>query len=121
MEKKLTKKEVFGMLLEVKEVASNEIFVEFINHELELLDRKASKSTQTKTQVENENIKYDIMVALQEIDKPMTITDIQKNNEIMATYSNQKLSALLNQLVKEEKVNKIVDKKKSYFTVKKSV
>ena len=51
--KKLTKREVFSKMLEVEAIASNELFVEFINHELELLDIKSSKSTQTKTQIEN--------------------------------------------------------------------
>ena len=35
----------------------------------------------------------------------------------MANYSNQKLSALLKQLVKENRVVKTVDKKKSYFSI----
>jgi len=35
----------------------------------------------------------------------------------MANYSNQKLSALLKQLVESNQVVKTVDKKKSYFTV----
>lgn len=117
MEKKLTKKEVFGMLLEVKEVASNEIFVDFINHELELLDRKSSKSTMSKTQLENEEIKKSIVIALTEIAKPVTITELQELNTEMSKYSNQKLSALLKKLVENKEVQKTIDKKKSYFSI----
>lgn len=117
MEKKLTKKEVFGMLLKVKEVASNEIFVDFINHELELLDRKSSKSTMSKTQLENEEIKVEIVNALQRVAKPVTITELQELDNEMSNYSNQKLSALLKQLVESKQVVKAIDKKKSYFTV----
>lgn len=117
MEKKLTKKEIFGMLLKVDEVASNEIFVNFINHELELLDRKSSKSTMSKTQVENEEIKKAIVVALTEIAKPVTITELQELNTEMSKYSNQKLSALLKKLVENKEVQKTIDKKKSYFSI----
>ena len=52
--KKLTKKEKFGMLLNIKEVAENEMLVEFINKELELLNKKNGKNGQTKGQKENE-------------------------------------------------------------------
>ena len=46
-----------------------------------------------------------------------TISDIQKNSEELAEYSNQKLSALVKQLVDNGEVTKTVDKKKSYFEV----
>ena len=115
--KKLTKREVFSKKLEVEAIASNELFVEFINHELELLDRKSSKSTQTKTQIENESIKNAIVESLERVAKAVTITELQELDSEMANYSNQKLSALLKQLVKENRVVKTVDKKKSYFSI----
>lgn len=112
---KMTKKEMFEM---IKGVCANDIrIVEFCEHEIELLNRKSSKSTQTKTQIENENIKGAIVNALTEIAKPVTITEMQELNTEMANYSNQKLSALLKQLVESNQVVKTVDKKKSYFTV----
>ena len=113
---KMTKREMFEM---IKGVCANDTrIVEFCAHEIELLNRKSSKSTQTKTQIENENIKGAIVNALTEIAKPVTITEMQELNTEMANYSNQKLSALLKQLVEnDKKVVKTVDKKKSYFTV----
>lgn len=113
---KMTKREMFEM---IKEVCANDTrIVEFCEHEIELLNRKSSKNTQTKTQIENENIKGAIVNALTEIAKPVTITEMQELNTEMANYSNQKLSALLKQLVEnDKKVVKTVDKKKSYFTV----
>lgn len=116
-EKKLTKKEVFSKMLEVEAIASNELFVEFIKHELELLDRKSSKSTQTKTQIENESIKNAIVKSLERVAKAVTITELQELDSEMAKYSNQKLSALFKQLVAESRVVKTVDKKKSYFSI----
>ena len=113
---KMTKKEMFEM---IKGVCANDTrIVDFCEHEIELLNRKSSKSTQTKTQIENENIKGAIVNALTEIAKPVTITEMQELNTEMANYSNQKLSALLKQLVEnDKKVVKTIDKKKSYFTV----
>lgn len=112
---KMTKKEMFEM---IKGVCANDIrIVEFCEHEIELLNRKSSKSTQTKTQIENESIKGAIVNALTEIAKPVTITEMQELNTEMANYSNQKLSALLKQLVESNQVVKTIDKKKSYFTV----
>ena len=117
MEKKLTKKEKFAMLKEIVVDMGNDMLVEFIDNEISLLEKKSSKSTQTKTQVENENIKDKIVEVLLELDKSVTITELQGANEEMATYSNQKLSALLKQLVEENRVVRIPDKKKTYFTV----
>jgi hypothetical protein len=117
--KKMTKKQIFAGAIELLENIENvnvEI-IEGLKHEIDLLDRKNSKSTQTKNQVENENIKTDIVNALTEIAKPVTITELQSANETMANFSNQKLSALLKQLVESNQVVKTTDKKKSYFTV----
>ena len=112
---KMTKREMFEM---IKGVCANDTrIVEFCEHEIELLNRKSSKSTQTKTQIENENIKIDIVNALNEIGRPVTITELQESNAEMSNYSNQKLSALLKQLVESNQVVKTVEKKKSYFTV----
>lgn len=91
--------------------------INFVNHEIELLDRKHSKTSQTKTQKENELIKESIVKVLTEIDRPVTITELQNESAEMEVYSNQKLSALLKQLVQSGIVTKTIDKKKSYFSV----
>ena len=114
---KMTKKEMFAEILKVKGVAENTAMVDFINHEIELLNRKGSKSTPSKTQIENKGIKEVIVNALTEIATPVTITDLQAKCEDLASYSNQKISALLKQLVDSKVVVKSTDKKKSYFTV----
>ncbi len=111
--KKLTKKEKFAMIKEY--IADNEMLMEFIDNEINLLTKKASSSAKSKNQVENENIKDKIVSALIEIDSPVTITDLQKSSVDMAQYSNQKLSALLTQLVNENRVERLPDKKKTYF------
>lgn len=113
--KKLTKKEKYGMVLDY--IKDNEMLVEFINNEISLLTKKASSSSKTKVQVENEVIKDKIVALLTEIAKPVTISEFQKYSDEMGAYSNQKLSALFKQLYDNKVINKFVDKKKTYFTI----
>ena len=115
--KRMTKRDYFSMLKELDEVKSNENLVAFIDNELDLLSRKNSKSTMSKTQVENEKIKDVIYNTLVETGTPVTITELQKANEDLAVYSNQKISALLKQLVDSKVVNKIVEKRVTRFYV----
>ena len=112
---KKTKKIFYNELLEI--VKGNVELETFINHELELLDKKSNSKTPSKTQIENENIKDTILNVLVNCAKELTITDIQAQDTALAELSNQKISALLTQLIKEQKVVRIVDKKKAYFKV----
>ena len=117
--KKMTKKETINLLIDVlmgnKEVEDMQIFVDFLVHERELLEKKSSNSGQTKTQKENEIIKEKIVETLRDLGKYATITDIQEKNTELGAYSNQKISALLKQLVDSEAITKTIDKKKAYF------
>lgn len=111
--KKMTKKEKFAMIKEY--IQDNEMLMEFIDNEINLLNKKASSSAKTQTQIANESIKEKILELLKSTNLQYTITDFQNAFEDMNEYSNQKLSALFTQLVNEKKVEKTVDKKKSYF------
>ena len=115
--KKITKREVINLMLNDSNIKANPVYVAYLENELGILDRKSSKTIVSKTQKENEGIKEKIVAVLTEIAKPVTISELQNANSDMATYSNQKLSALLNQLVKSEIVVKTTDKKKSYFSI----
>ena len=113
--KKLTKRDYFKELRGM--VANRQDLVDFIDHELELLDRKSSKSAETKTQIENKSIMETILSELTRIARPITISELQSESEILKDYSNQKLSALLKKLVDSNQVVKTTDKKKSYFSI----
>lgn len=133
---KMTKREMFdaiekmvsGEVVMVKEVVNEnepsveraltaEEVIEFCQHEKELLAKKRSGSGKpTKTQVENEKIKAVIKDMLEASGEPMTISEMQKTEEL-SVYSNQKLSALCNKMVKDEEIQKKTIKKKSYFAV----
>ena len=115
--KKLTKKEKFAMIKEY--ITDNDMLIEFIDNEINLLTKKASSTSKSKNQVENENLKARILELLTDSKSQYTITEFQNTFEEFAVgkYTNQKLSALFTQLVNENKLIKIVDKKKSYFMV----
>ena len=117
MEKKITKKEMFKMVVELATKNGRNDIVEFANHEIELLENKANRTTLTATQKENENIKVTILKELSRIATPVTITDLQAQSEVLKDFSNQKISALLKQLVDNKQVVKVTDKKKSYFSI----
>lgn len=121
MTKRMTKKEMFAVIAETinaVEVENKAEMLNFIEHEIELLEKKSSKSGQTKTQKENELLKAELLTALGEMDKPVTISEFcERTSHPVGKLSNQKLSALLNQMVKAETVIKTVEKKKSYFAV----
>ena len=121
MTKKITKKEMFTMVANVvenSEVVNKTEMLDFIAHEIELLEKKNSKSGQTKTQKENEILVEQLFSALSEFDKPITISEFMKESaHEISTLSNQKLSALMKKLVDAKRVVKTTEKKKSYFSV----
>lgn len=110
-----TKREYFNELKTI--VSDNDALVAFINHELELLDKKNSApKAPTAKQVENEKIKDYILAHLV---KPMTISEMLK--DFLADYptelSNQRVSAIVKQLVEDNSVVRTVEKRKAYFSV----
>lgn len=117
---KMTKKDWFATIRAMVEGSGNERedeILAFIDHEVELLEKKSSKSGQTKTQKENVEVVAKIENALREVGKAVTITELQTASEEMSAYSNQKLSALLKQMVSKGTVVRTENKKKAYFSL----
>lgn len=123
MTKKMTRKEMFAEIKAVVETSNltAERMAEmtaFIEKQIEQLERKSGTSKPTKTQVENESLKAEILEIFKGFEKAVTITEFcELTNSEIGTLTNQKLSALFNQLVKAEKLKKNIDKKKSYFSL----
>ena len=116
---KMTKSEWFEELKNVVSTSDYERKDEvmgFLNHEIELLNKKSSKETMTKTQKENVEVIKKIKVVLETFENPVTITEMQKTDEL-SEYSNQKLSALLKKLVNAGEVVRTEEKKKAYFSI----
>ena len=113
MEKKITKRERFTEMRGMFAEMGREDLVAFIDHEIELLNKKAEKSGTSKKQVENKGIKETLLAELVAIGKPVTITDFLKQSGV--DYSNQKVSAMFRQMIEEGTVAKTSDKGKSLF------
>ena len=119
MANKITKREVIEMMMNEEVVKANPTYVAYLENELALLDKKAQNKKATKTQEQNVGIKATILEVLATIGSG-TVTDIQNGNEELSALSNQKVSALVRQLVESKEVVKTVDKKKSIFSLAKS-
>lgn len=114
MTKKITKREMFAMMMEKYNFTEEERA--FIEHEIELLDKKKSGERKpTATQIANEGLKEIIMEVLNSTEEMLTVTDIIKSHADLAELSNQKVSSLMTQLKDAGKVEKVVEKRKSYF------
>lgn len=119
MANKITKREVIGMMMNEEVVKANPTYVAYLENELALLDKKAQNKKATKTQEQNVGIKATILEVLATIGSG-TVTDIQNGNEGLSALSNQKVSALVRQLVESGEVVKTTDKKKSIFSLAES-
>ena len=121
MEKKVTKREKFEMLKAL--VKDNDMLVEFIDHEIELLDKKKSQGNAKA----NEKMEYAVELvynALASVNKAVAVSELIAETDLSAlvnesgVVSTQKVSALLKKLVDGGKVEKYTDKKKTYFRIK---
>lgn len=115
-EKKITKREKLEMLKAIAEVQANPILSEFVERELELLAKKNSAEKKpTEKQTENAGIKEVIVEVLTDEENGMTISAMQKKCADLAEYSNQKISALVRQMILDGIVEKTEEKGKAYF------
>ena len=118
---KMTKKEKFAIVRSIVETSNHanaEMLIEFIDHEVELLTRKnASDKKPTAKQVANEAVKVEILAEMED-GKLYTCSDIIKVVPACDGFPTQKVSPLMNQLADSGKVEKIVDKRKTYFKLK---
>lgn len=120
---KLTKRDYFEMIKGI--CGDREDIVNFCNHEIELLNKKNSKTVATKTQLENAKVAEMLVAELVNMGKPVTITDLMNASNTIKDFrlengnplSNQKISAIFKQLVDNKTLVKVVDKKKSYFSI----
>jgi len=112
----MTKREMFTAIRAI--VADNAEMVAFIDHEIELLDKKKTSAKKpTKTQIENEGFKADIIAYLTEADSPKTIKELQAEVDSLVGLTNQRITHLLTDLVKSETVTKEYVKKVPYFSI----
>ena len=123
MAKKLTKKDYFNALLaHVQETSFSTAtipsadFQKFIQNELNLLSKKnTSEKKPTAQQTANIAVKEAIFTFMAP-STFYTVTDIQKNCAACADITNQRVSALLRQMIEDGLVVRSEDKRKAYFS-----
>ena len=94
--------------------------IEFIEGRIEQVEKKnagGGERKPTKTQLENVAVKENIVSTLSAIGVPATIGELQKSSAELSEMSNQKISALLTQLVKSGKVVRTEVKGKAHFAI----
>ena len=117
MEKKITKVDRFNQLMALDEVKANADLVAFCEHEIELLQKKSASKKPSKKNEENEVLKTKIVEVLSTFENGATVSEILATGGDFTGMSNQKISALVRQLVLDGTVVKTTDKKKSIFSV----
>ena len=119
---KLTNVLALEMVLGMKEVQANVELVEKLTKMKEQFEKKNKssvgadgKKVLTAEQKKNEGLKETILEVLTRYEEPKQVKELIAENEELSSYTGQKISALITQLVKAEKVIKVVDKKASKF------
>ena len=116
MAQKKTQREFFTEIIAVVTEAGRPDLAEFCEGRIKVLDDKKANKKPTKTQEANEALKAEILEIL-DTEKGMTVTEILTalgNPEL----TGPKVTSLVTQLLKAEKVDRTVEKKKAYFTRK---
>ena len=111
---KITKIEVLREMAQNEVIKANPNFANYVAHEIELLEKKSANRKSTKTQTENVGIKTEILKAL-EGSTGMTVSQIMPL--LAGSYTNQKISSLLRQLVEDGKVRRYTEKRVAYFAL----
>lgn len=112
--KKMTKRDYYNAILSKYALTEDE--KAFINHEIELLDKKnSSEKKPSATSLANNKLMATILDEMVS-GKQYTCSDIIKSVSECAELSTPKVSYLMNALADAGKVVKTTDKKKTYFT-----
>ena len=112
---KMTKRDYFTAILTKYPLTDDE--KAFVEHELELLTKKNSADKKpTAQQVANDGIKTAIADGMT-ANRLYTVTELIKEIPECAELTNQRVSALLRQMIADGTVVKTVDKRKSYFQI----
>ena len=112
----MTKREMFAEIRNA--VIDNAEMVAFIDHEIELLNRKStSPKKPTKTQMENDAFKAVIVDYLAGADASKTIKELQAEIVELDGLTNQRITHMLTDLVKAGKLTKEYVKKTPYYSI----
>ena len=114
MANKKTIKEMFTEIMANPTLTEEQ--VAFLKKRIELTERKnaSGEKKQTATQIANANLKDNILDSM-EVGVKYQVTDMIKQFPCCADLTNQKVSALVRQLVNDKLIVRTEDKRKAYF------
>ena len=117
MATKITKAQNFATIREILVDANRPELVAFIDHELELIAKKAEKrsNTPTKAQKIGAEVKAEILATLSANGERMTISEIVAANPALTGMTSQRISAQLTKLIAEGAVVKEIDKRVNFY------
>lgn len=119
-EKKITKRESFTEIKGILLANGYERLAGVMEHELELLAKKnaSGNGKLTAVQIANNGIKEEILECMaKEPNRMFTISEMQKVFPCCADLSNQRVSALVRQLVADGKIERFEEKRKAVFRI----
>lgn len=119
---KITKKDNFKALLTIVEDLGRNDLVDFINHEIELLDKKKSNGNAkaNKQVADNTELVYNALVI---VGKAVSITELIAQTDLSALaneehiVTTQRVSAYMKKLVDSKRVIATKDKKRTLFSI----
>lgn len=120
MEKKMTKRDYFELIK--TEMSENAEIVAFCEHEIELLDKKKSNGKAKVNETMNSHIEI-VYNRLASVGRTTVSELIAKGgmdelaNE-SGVVSTAKITAYLTKLVASGRVERVVEKKKAYYSIK---
>ena len=118
----MTKRDYFNEFIAIATKLERQDLIDFAKHEIELLDKKKSSGKGKTNTTMDKNVEL-VYEELAKVDRATATELIAKGglnslaNEL-GVVTPQKISAYLNKLVAQERVEKITEKKKTYFSIK---
>ena len=115
---RMTKAQKFQILADLSAVKADPMLSEFIAHEMELLAKKNTADKKPTAQQEaNAVIKQNVLTVLADGEK-RTVSDLLKMvPDLPDTMTNQRMSAIVRQMVDAGQVIRTEDKRKAYFSL----
>ena len=114
---RMTKAQKFQILADLPAVKADPMLSEFIAHEMELLAKKNTADKKPTAQQEaNAVIKQNVLTVLAD-GKKHTVSELLKMvPDLPDTMTNQRMSALVRQMVDAGEAIRTEDKRKAYFS-----
>lgn len=133
MEKKITKREVINELLKEDLIQDTPMYKNYLEHELELLDRKNASSKNGKSSKENETIGKMLLEEMAKLEATgkaqYTITELMKSSQAIQDYvcengkvlSNSKITAIFKTMLALDNapIVNVKNKKNSFYSLAK--